>query len=46
VAYIYIDGEVGDYIIDLIWYLYVTIISYLLVTLTNSKPNMLHDRSN
>jgi hypothetical protein len=32
--------------IDLIWYLSVTIISYLLGTLTNFKPNMLHNRSN
>jgi hypothetical protein len=32
--------------IDLIWYLSVTIISYVLETLTNSKPNLLHDRSN
>jgi hypothetical protein len=38
--------EVGGYMIDLIWYLSVTILSYLLVTLTNSKPNRLHDRSN
>jgi hypothetical protein len=33
--------EVGGYMIDLIWYLSVTIISYLLGTLTNSKPNSL-----
>jgi hypothetical protein len=32
--------------IDLIWYLSVTTISYILGTLTNSKPNLLHDRSN
>ena len=32
--------------INLIWYLYVTTISYVLGTLTNSKPNLLHDRSN
>jgi hypothetical protein len=38
--------EVGGYIIDLIWYLSVTTISYILATLTNSKPNPLHDRSN
>jgi hypothetical protein len=31
---------------DLIWCLSLTIISYLLVILTNSKPNLLHDRSN
>jgi hypothetical protein len=31
---------------DLNWYLYVIIIFYLLGTLTNSKPNLLHDRSN
>jgi hypothetical protein len=31
---------------DLIWYLSVIIVSYLLGTLTNSKPNLLHDRSN
>jgi hypothetical protein len=37
---------VGGYMIDLIWYLSVTIISYLLETLTNSKPNLLYDRSN
>jgi hypothetical protein len=30
---------------DLIWYLSVTIISHLLGTLTNSKSNLLHDRS-
>jgi hypothetical protein len=46
VACIYIGWEVGGYMIDLIWYLSVTILSYLLGTLTNSKPNMLHDRSN
>jgi hypothetical protein len=37
VACIYIGWEVGDYMIDLIWYLSVTIISYMLETLTNSK---------
>jgi hypothetical protein len=31
---------------DLNWYLSVIIIFYLLGTLTNSKPNLLHDRSN
>jgi hypothetical protein len=31
--------------IDLIKYLSVTLISYLLGTLTNLKPNLLHDRS-
>jgi hypothetical protein len=41
-----IGWEVGGYMIDLIWYLSVTIISYILGTLTNSKPNPLHDRSN
>jgi hypothetical protein len=46
VACIYIDWEVGGYMTDLIWYLSITIISYLLETLTNLKPNMLHDRSN
>jgi hypothetical protein len=46
VACIYIGWEVGDYMIDIIWYLYVTTISYILRTLTNSKPNLLHDRSN
>jgi hypothetical protein len=46
VTYIYIGWEVGGYMIDLIWYLSVTTISYILGTLTNSKPNMLHDRSN
>jgi hypothetical protein len=30
----------------LIWYLSVTILSYLLGILTNSKPNPLHDISN
>jgi hypothetical protein len=34
------------YMIDLIWYLPVIILSYLLRNLTNSKPNLLHDRSN
>jgi hypothetical protein len=46
VACIYIGWEVGDYIIDLIWYLSVTTISYILGTLTNWNPNLLHDRSN
>jgi hypothetical protein len=32
--------------IDLIWYLSVTTISYILGTLTNSNPNLLHDISN
>jgi hypothetical protein len=32
--------------IDLIWYLSVTTISYILGTLTNSKLNLLYDRSN
>jgi hypothetical protein len=32
--------------LDLIWYLSVTTISYILGTLTNSNPNMLPDRSN
>jgi hypothetical protein len=42
----YIGWEVGGYMIHLIWYLSVTILSYLLGSLINSKPNMLHDRSN
>jgi hypothetical protein len=42
----YIGREVGGYMIDLIWYLSVIILSYLLGTLTNSKPNQLHDKSN
>jgi hypothetical protein len=46
VACIYIGWEVGDYMIDLIWYLSVTTISYILETLTNLKLNLLHDRSN
>jgi hypothetical protein len=37
VACIYIGWEVGSYMIDLIWYLSVTTISYILGTLTNSK---------
>jgi hypothetical protein len=45
-ACIYIGWEVGGYMIDLILYLSVTIISYLLGTLTNSKSNLLPDRSN
>jgi hypothetical protein len=45
-ACIYIGSEVGGYMIDLIWYLSVTTISYILGTLTISKPNLLHDRSN
>jgi hypothetical protein len=32
--------------IVLIWYLSVTTISYILGTLTNSNPNLLHDRYN
>jgi hypothetical protein len=32
--------------IDLIWYLSVTTISFILGTLTNSNSNLLHDRSN
>jgi hypothetical protein len=32
--------------IYLIWYLSVITMSYILGTLTNSKPNLLHDRSN
>jgi hypothetical protein len=46
VACIYIGWEVVSYMIDLILYLSVTTISYILGTLTNSKPNLLHDRSN
>jgi hypothetical protein len=46
VACIFIGWEVGGYMIDLIWYLSVTTISYILETLTNSNQNMLHDRSN
>jgi hypothetical protein len=46
VVCIYIDWEVGGYMIDLIWYLPVTTISYILGTLTNSNPNLLNDRSN
>jgi hypothetical protein len=46
VACIYIGWEVGGYMIDLIWYLSVITISYILGTLTNSKPNMLHGKSN
>jgi hypothetical protein len=46
VACIYIGSEVDGYMIDLIWYLSVTTISYILGTLTNSNPNLLHDRSN
>jgi hypothetical protein len=46
VAYIYIGWEVGGYMIDLIRYLSVTMLSYLLGTLTNSKPNLLPNRSN
>jgi hypothetical protein len=46
VAYIYIGWEVGGYMINLIWYLSVTTISYILGTLANSKPNLLHYRSN
>jgi hypothetical protein len=46
VACIYIGWEVGGYMIDLIWYLSVITISYILGTLTNSKPNMLYGKSN
>jgi hypothetical protein len=46
VACIYIGREVSDYMIDLIWYLSFTTISYILGTLKNLKPNPLHDRSN
>jgi hypothetical protein len=46
VACIYIGWEVGGYMIDLIRYLSITTISYILGTLTNSNPNMLHDISN
>jgi hypothetical protein len=46
VACIYIGWEVGSYMTDLILYLSVVTISYILGTLTNSKPNMLQDRSN
>jgi hypothetical protein len=46
VAFIYIWWEVGSYVTDLIFYVSVTTISYILGTLTNSKPNLLHDRSN
>jgi hypothetical protein len=42
----YIGQKVGGYMIDLIWYLSVIILSCLLGTLTNSKPNQLHDMSN
>jgi hypothetical protein len=42
VARIYIRWEVGGYMIDLIWYLSIITISYILETLTNSKPNLLH----
>jgi hypothetical protein len=44
VACIYIGWEVDGYMIDPIWYLSVTILYYLLGTLTKSKPNMLHDK--
>jgi hypothetical protein len=46
VACIYIGWEVAGYMIDLMWYLSITIISYILGTITNSNPNLLHDRSN
>jgi hypothetical protein len=39
-------GWLHKYTTDLICYLSVTILSCLLGTLTNSKPNPLHDRSN
>jgi hypothetical protein len=42
VACIYIGWEVCGYMIDLIWYLSITTISYILGSLTNSKPNLLH----
>jgi hypothetical protein len=45
-ACIYIDWEVGGYMIDLIWNLSVTTISNILGTLINSNPNLLHDWSN
>jgi hypothetical protein len=38
VACIYIDKEVGGYITDLIWYLYVRIQSYMVGTLTFFIP--------
>jgi hypothetical protein len=46
VVCIYIGWEVSSYMIDLIWYLSLTTVSYILGTLTNLKPNLLHDRSN
>jgi hypothetical protein len=46
VACIYIGWVVGGYMIDLIWYLSVTTIFFILGTLTNSNLNLLHDRSN
>jgi hypothetical protein len=46
VTCIYIGWEVGGYMIDIIWYLSVTTISYISGTLTNSNPNLLHDKSN
>jgi glycerol uptake facilitator-like aquaporin len=46
VACIYIGWEVGGYMIDLIWYLSVITISYILGTLTNSKLNPLYNISN
>jgi hypothetical protein len=46
VPYFYIGWQVGGYMKYLIWYLSVTTISYILKTLTNSKLNLLHDRSN
>jgi hypothetical protein len=41
-ACIHIGWEVGGYFIDLIWYLSVTTISYIL----HDRSNLLHDRSN
>jgi hypothetical protein len=46
VACIYIGWKVDSYMIDLICYLSVTSIYYILGTLTNSNPNLLHDKSN
>jgi hypothetical protein len=43
--YLYRLGD-GGYVIDIVWYLSVTTTSYILGTLTNSNPNLLHDRSN
>jgi hypothetical protein len=46
VACIYIGWEVGDYMIDLIWYLSVTTTFYILGTLTNPNQHMIHDICN